>query len=45
MILKTINTEVNTRHAAIQLLAKELPENGIIYNDCTKLLNKQVLNE
>jgi hypothetical protein len=39
MILKSINTTVKNKRNAIQLLCKEMPDNGIIYNDCAKLLN------
>jgi len=34
-----INQEFNTKRAAIQFLCAQLPNNGIIYNDCAKLMN------
>jgi hypothetical protein len=39
MIIKAVHTECANKRTAIQLLAKEMQDNGIIYNDCYKMLN------
>lgn len=42
MILKTINEKCKNKRAAIQFLCANM-DNGVVYNECTKLLNNQPL--
>ena len=44
MILKSINEKLKNKTAAIQFLCKEM-DNGIVYMDCTKLLNGEKLHK